>query len=129
MSRRPMAYIVERRGELVAVGGEALLYLRARVCDECERDRLSETATVSAQKLVDLPTLVGDSLVWAVNGIDNEDDVDGVLASVDGLEGRDVLRGFVVKKSEVLLLEIGDRWPRFRRNHNVEVDSGRRGGR
>ena len=84
MSRRPIAYWSREVAERVAVGGEALLDLRARIGEECERHRLGQTAAVGAQKLVDLSALVSDVLVGGVDGVDNQDDVDGVLAAADG---------------------------------------------
>ena len=50
----------------------------------------------------------------------------GSWLPLTALEGRDVLRGLVVKNGEVLLLQIGDRRPGLRRDDNIEVDSGRR---
>src|ERR1700742_1696740 len=89
--------VIKGFAEPVAVGGETFLDLRSLIGEECEGHRLGQAAAVRAQKFVDLSALVSDGLVRGVYGVDQEDDVNRVLATATSLEGRDALRSLVVK--------------------------------
>ena len=84
--------LVKRSAEGVAIRGEALLHLGARICEECQGRGLWQTAAVCAQELVNLSALVREVLVRGVNGVNNEDDLDGFLAAAECLERGDMLQ-------------------------------------
>jgi len=46
----------------------------------------------------------------------------GASRPVTAFESGDGLRRVVIQDGEILLLKIGNRWPRLRGNHDVKLD-------
>ena len=110
------------RDEALAIARETVLHLGARIGNEGKGGGVSEVAAVDTQESVDLIACVANVLKAGVDGVDDQDDVNGIAAA-QSLEGGNGLRGFVVEQREVLLRKTGYGRPGLCGNHDVQVDA------
>jgi hypothetical protein len=107
----PSGVLIQRGTESVAVGRETLLHLNACVCKDGKCGGVCEATSIGMEKILDLAALVSDVRECVIDRIDEQNDLDGSLATTEGLERGNGLWGFVVEESKVLLLETGYRRP------------------
>jgi hypothetical protein len=114
--------LLESGAQRVAVGREAFLTFGASIRKDSEGCGIGKMTSVDTKEFIDLLALVGDGLLTGVDSIHHKNHFDRSLPSVDGLEGKDGLHGFVIQKSEILLLKAADGRPGFRRDDDIECD-------
>lgn len=85
---------VESGAEGVAVGGEVFQKLGAGIGENRQSGGIGKAASIGAEEFVNLTALVGKVGVADVDGIDEDDDLDGSLVARERLEGSDGLRSF-----------------------------------
>ena len=116
----------------MAISRCGLLNLGARVGEDDEGSWQREFSAILQQELLQFTSFVTHGLEPSIDGVDDQNNFNGRIVvrgrgAIHCLKRENVLRPFVVEKSEVLLLQSANGCARFVRYLHVELDSPVRG--